>query len=144
MKPKNGKEKAHQVSLLVGKGGAADKATAAEYGVSVFTARRWRQTGYKPILGFDNKPMPRRVGKDGKSYATHQRHRAYSDSAHTPAFRPISCARSFLRQAEKHGGQYGIDARDVALLREVADMAAEMAARWGSAMPPEQGATHGR
>jgi hypothetical protein len=40
--------------------------------------------------------------------------------------------------------QYGIDARDVALLREIADMATEMAARWATAIPEKQEADHGR
>lgn len=135
MKPKTSKAKAVHVSALGGKRGQSDLATAKQYGVSIRTARRWRTTGRFPILGFDNKPMKRRIGKDG---------RGYRPDSHTMASRPLVCARSFLRQAETMGHQFGIDARDVALLREIADMAAEMAARWATAIPEKQEANHGR
>ena len=143
MKPKTSKAKAVHVSLLGGKRGQSDLATAKQYGVSIRTARRWRTTGRFPILGFDSKPMKRRIGKDGKSYAVNQRFRGYRPDSHTMASRPLVCARSFLRRAETMG-QYGIDARDVALLREIADMATEMAARWATVIPEKQEAGHGR
>ena len=144
MKRKTGEKKKDQLSLLIGKAGTADKETAEQNGVSVFTARRWRLTGYKSLLGFDNKPIKRRIGKDGKSYPCSLRCRPHKADAHTPTFGPLSCARSFLRQAEKYGGQYGIDARDVAMLREIAQMAEEMAARWATATPQEREESHGR
>ena len=144
MKRKTGEKKKRPPSHITGKGGQDDAATSKQAGVSIRTARRWRETGRKPFLGFDNKPVKRRIGKDGKSYPCFQRCRPHKADAHTPTFGPLSCARSFLRQSEKYGGQYGIDARDVAMLREIAQMAEEMSGRWATAIPQEREATHGR
>ncbi|HHX28164.1 MAG TPA: hypothetical protein GX716_04040 [Firmicutes bacterium] len=141
MKPKNGQKKkatnTGQRELVA----TQDATTAKRFGVSVRTARRWRETGRGPVKGFSNDDPVFTTGRDGKRYPKMRRHYAERTGVHTLSYKQILSSRSFLRRAETMG-QYGIDARDVALLREIADMATEMAARWATVIPEKQEADH--
>ena len=107
-----------------------------KHGVSIRTARRWRQRdriSAESMTNFYGEPMKARTtGKDGKSYPAYRNRynvgeHGYTSTLIMAAFRQ---ARYGLRKADKLACESGIEPRDVAALDALLAQAQEVAARW--------------